>query len=150
MRKLPKRTYILIPIFIIVLIYFIGMYNYRKPIIIHKVFNEVIVIKPSTKEVLKKTTIEINAKLYRGLYRGSILDFNAHFANKLEGKIIIDNKEYIFIGFTAKSNPINIIGSVYENNQSKSDSFMFKMSDLNSISLISENQFIDTAKTIEK
>ena len=100
MKKLSKSTYILVPIIIVILISFIGMYNYRKPITIHKIFNEAIVMEKGSKVVLKKTTIEINAKLNRGLYRGSILDFNARFVNQLEGKIVIDNNEYSFYGGT--------------------------------------------------
>jgi hypothetical protein len=76
MNKLSKRTYTLIVICITMLIYFIGIYNYRKPIIIHKTFNNVIVVKPGTKE---KVNAEINAKLYRGIYQGSIIGFNLHF-----------------------------------------------------------------------
>lgn len=136
MKKLSKKTYILITISIITVIYFIGMYNYRKPIDIHKTFNDAIITKKGSREVLKKTTIKIDAKLYRGLYRGSIISFNTHFINKLEGKMIIDNKEYYFDGFTEKSKLINILGSVYENNQSRSDDFWIRMNDLESITLI--------------
>ena len=136
MKKLSKSTYILVPIIIVILISFIGMYNYRKPITIHKIFNEAIVMEKGSKVVLKKTTIEINAKLHRGLYRGSILDFDAHFINQLEGKIVIDNNEYSFYGGTENSKLNNIIGSVYKNNESISDGFMFKMYDLDSIALI--------------
>ena len=136
MRVFSKKNYILVSIGIIVIICFIGMYNYKKPIAIHKVFNEVIVTKSSSNEVLKKATIEIDANLYRGLYKGSIFNFNAHFTNKLEGKIIIDNKEYYFRGVTNKSEPIGIIGSVYENSQITSEVFAFKMNDLDSILLI--------------
>lgn len=128
MKKLSKKTYILVAISITMLIYFIGMYNYKKPITIHKTFNEVIVTNPSSKEVLKKTTIEINAKLYRGVYTGSIVKFNVHFTNKLEGKIIIDNKEYTFWGITKESNLINIYCF--------GDDFLFKMNDLDTIHLM--------------
>jgi hypothetical protein len=136
MKKLSKSTYILVPVIIVILIYLIGMYNYRKPITIHKTFNEAVVMEKGSKVILKKTTIEVNAKLHRGLYRGSILDFNAHFTNQLEGKIVIDNNEYSFYGGTENSNINNIIGSVYKNNENMSDGFMLKMYDLDSISLI--------------
>jgi hypothetical protein len=137
LKNLPKKIYILAPITIMILTYFTVMYNYRKPITVHKIFNEAIITKPGSLEVLKETSIEINAKLHRGLYRGSILDFNAHFTNELEGEIIIDNKRYNFRGFTEKSNINNIIGTVHEKNQVVSDGFMFKMYDLDSIELIS-------------
>ncbi|OOM77599.1 hypothetical protein [Clostridium sp. BL-8] len=136
MKVFSKKIYILVSISIIAIICFIGMYNYKKPIAIHKTFNEAIVTKPSGKEVLKKTTIEIDANLYRGLYTGSIFNFNAHFRDKLEGKIIIDNKEYYFHGFTEKSELINIFGSVYENSQGTSEVFGLEMNDLNSILLL--------------
>jgi len=155
MKKLSKSTFILIPIIITILISFIGIYNYRKPITIHKMFNEAIVIKPSRKEILKKTTIEINAKLYRGLYRGSALNFNAHLVNKLEGKIIIDNKEYSFYGITEKAELKNILGSVTDNNEGISEGLMFEMCDLDSILLVStgknesDYQVAAPAQTIE-
>lgn len=155
MKKLSKGTFILIPIILAILISFIGIYNYRKPITIHKMFNEAIVIKPSSKEILKKTTIELNAKLYRGLYRGSVLNLNAHFVNQLDGKIIIDNKEYSFYGSTEKAELNNILGSVNENNESMSEGLMFKMYDLDSILLVStgknesDYQIAAPAQTIE-
>lgn len=132
MSKLSKRTYTLILICITMLIYFMGIYNYRKPITIHKTFSNVIVVKPGTKE---KVNAEINAKLYRGIYQGSIIGFNLHFTNRIEGNIIIDGKEYRFYGFNGESKPVNIIGSVYEYNKNTSRVFMFKMDDLNSLEL---------------
>ncbi|GCD12368.1 hypothetical protein [Clostridium tagluense] len=132
MKKLSKRTYILIAICITVIIYFIGIYNYRKPITIHKTFSNVIVLNTGTKNIVKA---EINAKLYRGIYMGSIMDISLHFTNRIEGKIIIDAKEYSFDGFNRESNLINIIGTVYEDNQNSSPVFWFKMNDLNSIKL---------------
>jgi len=134
MKKVSKRTYILVAICIIMLIYFIGMYNYRKPIAIHKTFSDVILSNQGTKEIVKT---EINAKLYRGIYRGSIIDINLHFTNRIEGKIIIDGKEYLFEGYNGESKFTNIIGSVYENNKNTSDVFWFKMYDLDSIQLVS-------------
>lgn len=136
MKTFSKRTYILVSISIIAIICFIGMYNYKKPILIHKTFNEASVTKAGSKEILKKTTIEIDANLYRGLYRGSIFNFNAHFIDKLEGRIIIDNKEYYFNGSTDKSELVNLLGSVYENSQETSEVFWLKMNDLNSIFLL--------------
>ena len=53
MKKLSKRIYILIAISIIMLIYFIEMYNYRKPITMKKIFTNVIVSKPGTKKIAK-------------------------------------------------------------------------------------------------
>lgn len=47
--------------------------------------------------------LEINVKLYKGLYRGSIFNLNAHLVHKLEGKIIINNKEYILSGSTGRA-----------------------------------------------
>lgn len=136
MKRLSKMIYILVPIIIVIFIYFIGMYNYRKPITVHKVFNEAIIVKKSNSEVIKKTTIEINTKVHRGIYRGSILNFDTHFVNLLDGKITIDNKPYSFEGFTEKSNLNNIIGSVYENSQSRLDGFMFKSIDLDLDSIV--------------
>ena len=117
MKKLSKRTYILIAISIIMLVYFIGINNYRKPITIYKTFSNVIVLKQGFTKIAK---IEINAKLYRGLYEGSISNINLHFRNRIEGKIIIGGKEYRFDGFTEKTKLINILGNVYENNQNTS------------------------------
>ncbi|WML34517.1 hypothetical protein [Clostridium sp. OS1-26] len=134
MKKLSKRTYILIAICITMLIYFIGIYNYGKPITIHKTFSNVIVLKSGTEKIVKA---ELNAKLYRGIYQGSITSINLHFTNRIEGNIIIDGKEYRFDGFNGESKPINIIGSVYENNQNTSDVFWFKMNDLDSLELLS-------------
>jgi hypothetical protein len=136
MKAFSKRIYILVSIIIIVIICSIGMSNYKKPVPIHKTFNEAIVTKAGSKETLKKTTIEIDANLYRGLYTGSIFNFNAHFRDELEGRIIIDNKEYYFHGFTDKSELVNLLGSVYENNQETSEVFWLKMNDLNSILLL--------------
>lgn len=134
MKKLSKRTYILIAICITMIIYFIGMYNYRKPITIHKTFSNVIVRDQGTKKIVMA---EVNAKLYRGIYAGSIIDVNLHFTNHKEGEIIIDGKEYKLDGFNGNSELTNIIGSVYENNQNISAVFWFKMNDLDSIELIS-------------
>jgi len=134
MRKLSKRTYILIAICITMIIYFIGMYNYRKPITIHKTFTNVIVRDQGTKKIVMA---EINAKLYRGIYMGSIIDINLHFTNRIEGEIIIDGKDYRLDGFNGNSKLTNIIGSVYESNQNVSAVFWFKMNDLDSIELIS-------------
>ena len=108
MRKLSKRTYILIAICITMIIYFIGMYNYRKPITIHKTFTNVIVRDQGTKKIVMA---EINAKLYRGIYMGSIIDINLHFTNHIEGEIIIDGKDYRLDGFNGNSKLTNIIGS---------------------------------------
>lgn len=52
MRAFLKKTYILVSISIIGIICFVGMYNYKKPIVIHKTFNEAVVIKASNKEVV--------------------------------------------------------------------------------------------------
>lgn len=131
MKKSYKRTYILITICIAMLVYFIGIYNYRKPVIVHKTFNNVTIVKPGTEE---KVNAKIDAKLYRGIYQGSIIGFNLHFTNRIEGTIIIDGKEYKFEGFNGESKPINIIGSVY--NQNTSRAFMFKMADLDSLELV--------------
>lgn len=133
MKKSYKRTYILITICIAMLVYFIGIYNYRKPVTIHKTFNNVTVLKPGTEE---KVIAEINAKLYRGIYQGSIIGFDLHFTNRIEGTIIIDGKEYKFEGFNGKSKPVNIIGSVYEYNHNSSRAFIFKMADLDSLELL--------------
>ncbi len=134
MKKLSKKNYIFIMISIIIIIYCIGMYNYRKPITIHKTFSNALVIKSGTKKIAK---VEINAKLYRGIYGGSISSFNLHFTNRIEGKIIIDDKEYNFDGFNGESKLINIIGFVHENNPNASVVFWFKMYDLDSIELLS-------------
>lgn len=115
------------------LIYLIGMYLYRKPITIHKTYSNVTVLEPGTKKILKA---EINAKLYRGKYRGSVIDINLHFINRIEGKIILDGKEYRFDAFTGKSTLTNILGNIYENNQNTSAVFWFKMNDLDSIEFL--------------
>ena len=139
MKKISKRIYILAPIIIVILIYLIGMYNYTKPIIIHKVFTDGIVTRKDGNEELKKVVIEIDAKVFRGIYTGSIWDINVHFTNRLEGKIIIDNKEYSFWGITGKPELINIIGTIHEKN-STSDVFWFVMNDLNTIELLSVDE----------
>ncbi|MGV8983402.1 hypothetical protein [Clostridium sp.] len=109
------------------------MYKYRRPITIHKSYSNVIVLETGTKKIVNA---EINAKLYRGIYRGSIIDINLHFINHIEGKIIIDGKEYRFDAVTEKSKLTNILGNIYENNQNTSAVFWFKMNDLDSIELI--------------
>jgi len=133
MKRLSKRTYILIAISIAILIYLIGMYNYRKPIAIQKTYSNVTLLESGIKKIVK---VEINAKLYRGIYRGSIIDINLHFINRIEGKIIINGKEYRCDAVTAKSKLTNILGDVYENNQNTSAIYWFKMNDLDSIELI--------------
>ena len=133
MKKLSKRTYILIAISIIMLIYLIGIYNYRKPITIHKTYNNVTVSKPDTKKISKT---EINAKIYRGIYGGTVAGIDLHFINRIEGKIIIGGKEYRFDAFTEKSKLTNILGNIYENNQNTPAVFWFKMNDLDSIELL--------------
>lgn len=140
MKKLSKSIYILILIIIFILIYLVGMHNYRKPITLHKTFDQAIIVKKSSGEVIKKSTIEINAKIFRGIYSGSILKFNAHFMNILDGTIVIDNKTYSFEGATDKSSLNNIIGNVYKNSESNSDGFMFKMVNLDSIVLIGDEK----------
>ncbi|WP_411682906.1 hypothetical protein [Clostridium thailandense] len=135
MKRLSKKNYIIIVISIITLIYIIGMYKYRKPIIIHKTFSNVIVIKPGIQNTVNA---EINAKIYRGIYSGSIINLNLHFTNRIEGKITIDGKEYNFEGFNGEAKLINILGSVYENNPNNSVIFWFKMNDLDSIELLSK------------
>lgn len=117
-------------------IYIIGMYKYRKPIIVHKTFNNVRVINPDTQNTVND---EINAKIYRGIYKGAIINLNLHFTNIIEGKIIIDGKEYNFKGYNGESKLINILGDVYENNQNASVVFWFKMNDLDSIELLSHD-----------
>lgn len=139
MKKLSKRTYILITISITMLIYLIGMYNYRKPIIIHKKYSNVIVLEQGTKKIVKA---EINGELHRGIYSGSIIDINLHFINHLEGKIIIDGKEYRFNAFTGKSKLTNILGNIYEDNKNTSAVSWFKMNDLNSIELINVGSLV--------
>ena len=135
MKKIFKRTYTLIAICCItILIYFIGMHYYRRPIIIHKTFSNVIVLKKGIKKIVKA---EINANLYRGIYKGSIIDINVHFTNRIEGEIIIDGKKYRFDGANGESKLTNIIGDVYKINQNNTSVFWFKMNDLNSIELIS-------------
>ena len=110
------------------------MYNYRKPIAIHKTFSNVILRNQGTKEVVKA---EINARLYRGIYSGSIIDINLHFTNRIEGTIIIDGNEYLFDGYNGESKVTNMIGYVYENSKNTSNVFWFKMYDLDSIELLS-------------
>ena len=127
------RTYILTAISITMLIYLIGMYNYRKPIIIQKSYSNVIVLEPGAKKIVKA---EIDAKLYRGIYRGSIIDIDLHFINRIEGKIILDGKAYKFNGYTEKSKIINILGNIYENDQNTSAVFWFKMNNLDSIEFL--------------
>jgi hypothetical protein len=133
MKKLSKRTYILTIISVTMLIYFIGMYNYRKPVAIYKSFSNILISKPNIEKIAK---IELNAKLYRGIYEGSIADINLHFRNRIEGRIIIGGKEYRFDGFTEKSKLTNIVGNIYENNQSTQVVFWFKMKDLDSMELL--------------
>ncbi|MGH4140615.1 hypothetical protein [Clostridium sp.] len=133
MKKLSKRTYIIIAICTITIIYFIGINNYRKPITLHKTFSNVTVSKSSIKKIEK---IEMNSKIYKGIYKGSIIDVNLHFTNRIEGEIIIDGKEYRFNGYTGKSKLTNILGDVYEKNQNDSAVFWFKMKDLDSMELI--------------
>lgn len=139
MKKISKRIYILAPIIIVIVIFLIGMNNYTRPITIHKVFTDAIVTRKDGNEELKKATIEIDAKVFRGIYTGSIRDINVHFTNRLEGKIIIDNKEYSFWGITGKPELINIIGTIHEKN-STSDVFWFVMNDLNTIELLSVDE----------
>jgi hypothetical protein len=135
-KNLSRKIKILISIIVIIFVSVIGMYNYRKPITIYKVFNNAIVTKSGNGEVVKKANIELRASLTRGVYRGSIINFDAHFINKLEGKIKIDNKEYYFDGYTKDSKVKNILGSVYENKQSDTAIFWIKMNDLDSMMLI--------------
>jgi hypothetical protein len=153
MKRLPKSIYFLI--LIVILGFFVGMYNYRKPIPITKTFNEVLILKPRNKEILKRTTIEIDANLTRGYYRGSLLNFNAYFMNKLEGTITIDNKKYQFGGVTGRGDDKTMLGSVFENDEGDSSVFMFKMYDLDSILLLgTDNEWdgihvVAPAKTVE-
>jgi hypothetical protein len=134
MKKLSKRTYILIIISVTMLTYLIGMYNYRKPITIQKTFSNIIISNPNIDKIEK---IQINAKLHKGIYEGSIANINLHFKNRIEGKVIIGVKEYRFDGFTEKSKLTNILGGVYENNQNTPAVFWLKMKNLDSIELIS-------------
>lgn len=136
MKKLSKKSYIIIAISIITFIYTTGMYKYRKPVIIHKTFSNVLVIKSGIQSTVNA---EINGKIYRGIYSGSIIDLNLHFTNRIEGKIIIDGKEYSFKGFNGESKLINILGNVYDNTQNVSVVFWFKMNDLDSIELLSHD-----------
>lgn len=149
MKKITKKNIFIILISAAVFVGFISFNNYKKPIEVHKVFNNAVTRKPSSNDGLKKSTIEINAKLYRGKYRGSILNFTARLTNELEGQIIIDNKEYYFNGFTGKSELINIIGSVYEKNDNTQALFMVRMKDLDSIELlgVGTNDYKITAET---
>jgi len=135
--KKSKRTYILTAISITTLIYLIGMYYYRKPITLHKAYSNVIVSEPGAKKIVKA---ELNAKLYRGIYRGSIFDFNLHFINRIEGKIILDGKDYKFNGYTEKSKLVDILGNLYENDQNTSAVFWFKMNNLDSIEFLKVGQ----------
>ncbi len=136
MGKLKKRHYILISIILIVLIYLIGMYNYRKPIYIHKVFNDAVETKSGSKEVLKKTSIELKANLTRGVYKGSIIHFDAKYVNELEGTITIENKEYYFNGYSQGPKGTNIRGYLYENKESNIIVYFLSMYDLDSIILM--------------
>jgi hypothetical protein len=136
MKKFTKKNYIFMFIGVAIIVSFVLFNNYKKPIDIHIVFNDAVIRKSNSNEGLKDTTIEINAKIYRGIYRGSILNFTARLTNQLEGKITVDNKEYYFDGFTAQSELINILGSVYENSEKAQEVFMLRMEDLDSIELI--------------
>ena len=84
MKKLSKITYILFIIIVTMLIYFIGIYNYRKPVAIHKSFNNILISKPDIKKIAK---IEIKAKLYRGIYQGSIANINLLLVTVLKEKL---------------------------------------------------------------
>lgn len=136
MNKLSKKTYFLIITFIAISIYLVAINAYRKPIAVHKTFNNVTLFKAGTSTIVKAET---NAKLYRGIYGGSIFNFNLHFTDRIEGNIIIDGKEYTFHGFNGESKPVNLIGSVYDKNQNTSSAFLFKMNDLDSLELVSTN-----------
>ena len=154
MKKTNNLTFKVGFIIVIALIFSIGLHNYRKPIPIHKTFNETIIVKASNKKILKKTKIKIDANLYRGLYRGSILNFNPHFINKLEGTMVIDNKEYKFGGVTEGTNYKSALVSVFKDNQGDLSVFMFKMYDINSIVLLGMKEWdgqiiVAPAQTIE-
>jgi hypothetical protein len=133
----------------IALIVLVGLHNYRKPIPVQKTFNEAIIVKTSNQEILEKTTISINANLHKR----SILNLNGDSRNKLEGTIVIDDKEYVFDGFTQESDN-SILGGVYKDNQSYSTIFILKMYDLESIALFGikewdERIIVAPAQTIE-
>ncbi|MGH4117340.1 hypothetical protein [Clostridium sp.] len=74
MKILPKKSYILLAISLVIIICCIGMYNYRKPLTFNKTLNATIRPNPNHDPgavmILRKTTVEINAKMYRGLYAG--------------------------------------------------------------------------------
>lgn len=100
MKKLQKKSYILVVITLVIITCCVGLYNYRKPISFHKTVNAIIrpnpIDNPRVDVILRETTVEINAKMYRGLYDVTINKI--YFSTDLKGKIIIDNKEYTFTG----------------------------------------------------
>ncbi|WP_425446060.1 hypothetical protein [Dethiothermospora halolimnae] len=136
MKKLSKRMYILIITITITLGISIGLNIYRIPIEINKTFNKATIMEPSKDKIIKNTTIKINAKLHRGIIRGSILDFDIHLIQKLEGTILIDGKEYNFHALTGPSETKRMLGGVYRDNGMGSDDFMLGIYDLESILLV--------------
>lgn len=135
MKKLSKKSYLLISIGIITFICIIGINSYRKPITFHKNVNAI--IKPNPRDdarstvILRETNVEINAEMYRGVYAG-IFDNKINFNTDLKGKIIIDNKEYTFIGSAPGKSKHNWFLS-YVDNKDKYSGFI--LYDLNTVEI---------------
>ena len=118
MKKLPIKRFILVAISLII-ICGIAMYNYRKPIAFHQRLNAIIKPNPSDSPqmdvILKKTTVEINANMYRRLC--DVKTNGIFFSTEIKGKIIIDNKEYTFSGTSPGESNRNWFMCYLDNNE---------------------------------
>jgi len=118
MKKFPIKSCILVAISLII-ICGITMCNYRKQIAFHQKINAIIRPNPSDNPrmdvILKKTTVEINAKIYRRLCDVKIN--GTYFSTELKGKIIIDNKEYTFSGTSPGESNRNWFMCYLDNNE---------------------------------
>jgi len=134
MKKFSKKSYILVAISLVIIICYIGMHNYRKPITFHKTVNAI--IRPNLSDnprmdvILRETTVEINAKMYRELCNVTINKL--YFSSELIGEIIIDNTEYTFTGSSPGESNCNWF-LCYVNNNDKYSGFI--LYDLNAVEI---------------
>lgn len=133
MRKLSKKSYILIAISLIIITCCVRIYKRRKPITFHKTVNAQIRTNLSDKQnedmVLRETTVEIDAKMYGGLWR--IIKNKIYTRTELKGIIIIDNEEYLFKGSSPGISKNSMFYCYYVNDDDKYHSFILE--DLNSV-----------------